>query len=595
MYIEKILSPSDVKALHPDELETLASEMREALIQRGSVHAGHFGPNLGMVEATIALHYVFSSPQDKLVFDVSHQSYPHKMLTGRMKAYTDPAHYDDVSGYTEPKESEHDLFTIGHTSTSVSLASGLAKGRDLSGGEENVVAVIGDGSLSGGEAFEGLNVGGELDSNFIVVVNDNQMSIAENHGGLYQGLRRLRESGGTCSDNYFRALGYDYVYVEKGNDITALIAAFQGVKDSSHPVVVHINTQKGLGYPPAMTDKESWHFASPFDRVTGRATAPARPISTDYQALTAQFLLERMKEDPRVVALTAGTPAAMGFTRELRLRAGRQFIDVGIAEEQAVAMASGIAKAGGRPVFGVFSSFLTRACDQLQQDLCVNGNPAVILVFWASMASMNDVTHLSWWDIPLLSNIPGMVYLAPTNQEEYFSMLSWGLRQTSHPVAIRVPMGAAAHASRPVPKTFDSLNHSEMVSRGKDIALIGVGHYLTLALQAADILKERGMNATIINPRFLTGVDEEMMCGLLPDHRVVVTLEDGVVEGGFGAKIAQYFAEKGMRALCRGARKEFVDRYRLSDLLEKYRLTPQQIAEDALTLFREDCKRTEKA
>lgn len=580
MYIEKIASPADVKKLDMGQLVELAGEMRQCLIKRGSIHGGHFGPNLGMVEATIALHYVFNSPEDKLVFDVSHQSYPHKMLTGRAFAYTDPERYDEVSGYSEPTESEHDHFVIGHTSTSVSLASGLAKGRDIVGGRENVVAIIGDGSLSGGEAFEGLNVGAELDSNFIVVVNDNQMSIAENHGGLYRNLQQLRDTNGEYSDNYFRTLGYDYLYVGEGNNIEALVEAFSKVKDSSRPVVVHINTEKGHGYAPAVSDKESWHYSGAFDVETGKPVASGEAVE-DYQSITAEHLLKKMKDDPKVVAITAGTPAVMGFNKARREQAGRQFVDVGIAEEQAVAMASGIAKAGARPVFGVFSCFATRACDQLQQDLCINGNPAVMLVFWGSMASMNDVTHLCWWDIPLIANVPNMVYLAPTNCEEYLAMLDWSLRQTEHPVAIRVPMGAVTHASAPVAESYGNINSYEVVKSGSEVAIIGVGHYLQLALSAASELESRyGINATVINPRFISGVDTELMDSLSASHSIVVTLEDGALEGGFGAKIAQHFAPTSMRVLCRGAKKVFEDRYSLSELLQEFRLTPELIAED---------------
>lgn len=586
MYIEKIESPTDVKKLNISQLNELAKETREALVKRLSVHGGHFGPNLGIIEATIALHYVFDSPKDKLIFDVSHQSYPHKMLTGRAFAYLDPKRYDEVSGYSEPSESEHDHFIIGHTSTSISLASGLAKGRDLLGGRENVVAIIGDGSLSGGEAFEGLNVGGELGSNFIVVVNDNQMSIAENHGGLYQNLKQLRESNGTCANNYFKTLGYDYIYVGEGNNISELIDAFKKVKDTEKPVVVHINTEKGHGYAPAVKNKENWHYSGPFDIATGKSKEVSD--TEDYQVMTADFLLSKMAEDERIIAITAGTPAAMGFDKARRNKAKGQFIDMGIAEEQAVAMASGIAKRGGKPVFGVYSCFATRACDQLQQDLCINNNPAVILVFWGSMATLNDVTHLCWWDIPLLSNIPNMVYLAPANCEEYFSMLNWGLKQTAHPVAIRVPVGQVVHTEDIMPLNYDKFNEYQVVKEGKDVAIIGVGHYLSLAKEAAKILKqEHNIEATIINPRFISGVDEALLQHLTADHRLVVTLEDGVVEGGFGQKIARFYALNGeMKVICRGAEKEFQDRYNLSELLRKYRLTAPQIAEDSYLCLR---------
>ena len=505
MLLEHIQSPADVKKLSLAEMNTLAEDIRTLLIEKLSRHGGHCGPNLGMVEATIALHYVFDSPRDKIVFDVSHQSYPHKMLTGRVTAFLSESHYDDVSGYSEPSESEHDFFVIGHTSTSVSLAGGLAKGRDLRGETGNVIAVIGDGSLSGGEALEGLDWAAELNSNFIIVVNDNQMSIAENHGGLYENLAELRRSHGSCENNLFRAMGLDYVYVDKGNDLSSLIEAFRKVKDTNHPVVVHINTLKGKGYAPAEEDKETWHWTMPFEISTG--ALKQKNIGEDYNSLTAVHLLQRMKDDKTVCAITAGTPGIWGWTPARRQEAGKQFVDVGIAEEHAVALASGMAKAGGKPVFGVCSSFLQRAYDQVSQDLCINDNPATLLVLWGSLTSMTDVTHLCHFDIPLLSAIPNLVFLAPTNREEYLAMLDWSLAYDRHPVAIRVPVGEPRSATRPVPTDFSELNKSELVCRGKDVAILGLGNFFALGEQVSSALKDRGIEATLINPRFISGLD----------------------------------------------------------------------------------------
>ena len=582
MVLENINSPEDVKKLSLEELNLLGGEMREALLHRLSNHGGHFGPNFGMVEATIALHYVFNSPEDKIVFDVSHQSYPHKMLTGRKEAYLDPEKYDDVSGYSEPSESAHDHFVIGHTSTSVSLAGGLAKGRDLKGEKGNVIAVIGDGSLSGGEAFEGLDYAGELDTNFIIVVNDNQMSIAENHGGLYRNLQELRESQGTCPCNFFKAMGLDYLYVDQGNDIRSLISAFQKVKDIDHPVVVHINTLKGKGYRPAEEHKEPWHYCAPFDIATGEPKHKSDD-GEDYGTLTADYLLAKMKEDRRVVGITAGTPTIMGFTEDRRLAAGRQFVDVGIAEEHAVALASGIAKAGGKPVFGVCSSFIQRAYDQLSQDLCINNNPATLLVFWSSLSAMNDITHLCFFDIPLIGNIPNMVYLAPTCKEEYFAMLEWSLRQDSHPVAIRVPALGLTHADREIATDYSELNRYEMVKKGTKVALLALGSFFPLGESVAHTLKEKaGIEATLVNPRYITGTDDTLLDTLKTDHALVATLEDGILDGGFGEKIARYYGTSPIKVLNFGARKEFVDRFDVTVFLRDNHLTAEQIAEDIL-------------
>ncbi|RGU38348.1 1-deoxy-D-xylulose-5-phosphate synthase [Alistipes indistinctus] len=580
MYIEKIDSPKDVKRLSVGQLNGLAGEIRQALLAKLSAHGGHIGPNLGMVEAAIALHYVFDSPKDKMVYDVSHQSYVHKMLTGRNAAFLDPARYDEVSGYTNPLESEHDFFTVGHTSTSVSLACGLAKARDLKGDAENIIAVIGDGSLSGGEAYEGLSNAGEMGTNLIVVVNDNEMSIAENHGGLYQNLKVLRDSDGKAECNFFRALGLDYLYVRDGNDVAALIEVFNRVKNTPRPTVVHIHTLKGRGYALAEADRERFHWGMPFDLATGAPKSEAG-AAEDYGDLTGRFLLERMAKDPTLVAITSGTPAVMGFTPERRKQAGRQFVDVGIAEEHAVALASGIAANGGRPVYGVYSTFIQRCYDQLSQDLCINGNPAVIPVFMGTIAGMNDVTHLGFFDIPLISNIPNMVYLAPTCKEEYFAMLGWAIRQREYPVAVRVPGATVVESGRNFDTDYSELNRYRLTRRGDTVAVVALGSFYALGEAVTDKLRaDAGIDATLINPRYITGVDEQMLDALKADHRIVVTLEDGVLDGGFGEKIARYYGDSDMRVLNYGVRKEFADRYAVGELLEKNRLTDAQIVED---------------
>ena len=580
MYIEKIDSPKDVKRLSVGQLNGLAGEIRQALLAKLSAHGGHIGPNLGMVEAAIALHYVFDSPKDKMVYDVSHQSYVHKMLTGRNAAFLDPARYDEVSGYTNTLESEHDFFTVGHTSTSVSLACGLAKARDLKGDAENIIAVIGDGSLSGGEAYEGLSNAGEMGTNLIVVVNDNEMSIAENHGGLYQNLKVLRDSDGKAECNFFRALGLDYLYVRDGNDVAALIEVFNRVKNTPRPTVVHIHTLKGRGYALAEADRERFHWGMPFDLATGAPKSEAG-AAEDYGDLTGRFLLERMAKDPTLVAITSGTPAVMGFTPERRKQAGRQFVDVGIAEEHAVALASGIAANGGRPVYGVYSTFIQRCYDQLSQDLCINGNPAVIPVFMGTIAGMNDVTHLGFFDIPLISNIPNMVYLAPTCKEEYFAMLGWAIRQREYPVAVRVPGATVVESGRNFDTDYSELNRYRLTRRGDTVAVVALGSFYALGEAVTDKLRaDAGIDATLINPRYITGVDEQMLDALKADHRIVVTLEDGVLDGGFGEKIARYYGDSDMRVLNYGVRKEFADRYAVGELLEKNRLTDAQIVED---------------
>lgn len=579
MYIEKINGPEDVKKLNIEEMTALAEEMRHALLKRASIHGGHFGPNFGMVEAIIALHYVFESPKDKMVFDVSHQTYPHKMLTGRKDAYLYEEHYDDVTGYSCPQESEHDHFTIGHTSTSISLACGLAKARDLRGESANVIAIIGDGSLSGGEALEGMDFAAELDSNMIIVVNDNDMSIAENHGGLYSNLKLLRETNGQAECNLFKAMGLDYVYVDHGNDLRELIGAFKQVKDSKKPVVVHINTLKGKGYKPAEEHKEEWHWHLPFDIETGKSHFPE---VEDYSSVTCEYLIEKMKKDPTVVTITSGTPTILGFTQEKRKQAGRQFVDVGIAEETAVALASGIARGGGKPVYGVYSSFIQRTYDQISQDLCIDGNPATIVVYTGSVFGMTDVTHLGLQDIPMLSNIPGLVYLAPTTKEEYLSMLDWSVEQKEMPVAIKLPGGDMISDGREVKKDWSQLNTYEVTEKGSKIALIGLGTFYFLALQTAEMLEKKGIHATVINPYYITGLDEGLLEKLKADHDMVVTLEDGILNGGFGEKIARFYGSSDMKVYNYGLKKEFLDRYDVNEVLKENHLTAEQIVNDVL-------------
>ncbi len=580
MYLEQINGPADVKKLNIGQLNVLADEVRHYLIEKLSNYGGHVGPNLGMVEATVALHYVFNSPVDKIVFDVSHQSYPHKILTGRKQAFMEPEHYSDVTGYSEPSESEHDHFVIGHTSTSVSLACGLAKGRDLAGGTENVIAVIGDGSLSGGEALEGLDVAGsELHSNFIIIVNDNQMSIAENHGGLYKNLQLLRETNGTAENNLFRALGLDYLYVSDGNDVASLIEAFRKVKDIDRPIVVHINTLKGKGLKYAEENKEKWHYGAPFKIETGEPKMTH--VGEDYGDLTARYLLDKMPSHPELVAITSGTPTVFGFTRDRREQAGRQFLDVGIAEETAVAMASGIAKRGGKPVWGVYSTFIQRTYDQLSQDLSINDNPALMLVFWGGIESMNDVTHTCFYDITLLANIPNLIYLAPSCREEYFSMLDWAIEYREHPVALRVPVNGVV--SRKDVRTSDvdwSVPEYEITRRGSCVAILGLGSYYQLGEKACELLKQSGIEPTLVNPRIITSLDTDALESLKRDHELVVTLEDGQIDGGWGEKIARYYGGSDMKVLVRGQRKQFEDHYVVEELLKANRLTPEQIAED---------------
>lgn len=594
MYIEKIQSPADLKGMDIATLNIVADEVRQAVLNRVSKHGGHVGPNLGFVEATVALHYVFNAPEDKFVFDVSHQCYPHKVLTGRAAGFL--GNVDDmnaISGYSSPAECpEYDNFEVGHTSTSISLATGLQKARDVKGTKENIIAIIGDGSLSGGEAFEGLDEASELGTGIIIIVNDNEMSIAENHGGIYKNLRALRESRGECEHNWFKAWGFEYKYLEEGNDIERLIEVFRSVKDTNRPTVVHIHTEKGHGYAPAVKNKEAWHWGMPFNLDDGSrpvrnadGTVPeVKPCET-YPELFSDWMLSEMKHDKTLIAVTAGTPTAAGFTADKRKEAGSQHLDMGIAEEQAVAMISGMAKGGLRPVWSVYSTFIQRTYDQIAQDLCINSNPAVINVVGGGVNSMNDITHICLFDIPMLCSIPGLIYLAPTTCEEYFAMMRWAILQDKKPIAIRVPSNGVVHTTENVDEEYSYESKYKVMHEGSKVAIIAAGSFYQKGENVVRLLADKGIDATLVNPRYLNEVDADSLEALKTNHKLVVTLEDGCKDGGFGERIASYYGTSDMKVLVCGIKKGLYDRYDVEQLLKDNRLLDEQIVEDVLALI----------
>ena len=595
MYIEKIQSPADLKGMDIKTLNTVADETRRAVLNRVSKHGGHVGPNLGFVEVTVALHYVFNAPEDKFVFDVSHQCYPHKVLTGRAAGFL--GNVDDmnaISGYSSPAECpEYDNFEVGHTSTSISLATGLQKARDVKGTKENIIAVIGDGSLSGGEAFEGLDEASELGTGIIIVVNDNEMSIAENHGGIYKNLRALRESNGQCEHNWFKAWGFEYKYLEQGNDIEKLIEVFRSVKDTDRPTVVHIHTEKGHGYAPAVKDKEAWHWGMRFNLEDGSrpvknadGTMPeVKPCET-YQQFFSDWMLGEMKKDNTLIAVTAGTPTAAGFTADKRKEAGSQHLDMGIAEEQAVAMISGMAKGGLRPVWTVYSTFIQRTYDQIAQDLCINSNPAVINVVGGGVNSMNDITHICLFDIPMLCSIPGLIYLAPATCEEYFAMMRWAVRQDKKPIAIRMPSNGVVHTTEPVDADYSYESKYKVMHEGSKVAVIAAGSFYQKGENVVRLLAGKGIDATLVNPRYLNEVDADTLEALKTNHNLVVTLEDGCKDGGFGERIAAYYGTSDMKVLVCGVKKGLYDRYDVEQLLEDNRLLDEQIVSDVVDIVK---------
>ena len=587
MILDKVNYPNDLKVLSIDEMNILAEEIRELIIKKVNTTGGHMGPNLGIVEATIALHYVFNCPEDKIIFDVSHQCYPHKILTGRKEGFTNPEMYYKYTGYTAPEESEYDLFKVGHTSTSVSLATGVAKARDLKGGNYNVVALIGDGSLSGGEALEGLDNAATLGSNIIIIVNDNDMSIAENHGGLYDNLKLLRETNGKAECNFFKSLGFNYIYVANGNNVFDLIETFKSVKDVKVPTVVHLHTQKGKGLAPAVENKEAFHWIMPgtLDKKDDE------PVSygESYESITKDFIINKISKDEPVCVVNAGTPGVFGFDKKYREKLGKHYTDVGIAEEHAVAYSSALAKQGAKPIFCVMSSFIQRTYDQMSQDLCLNNSPITMLVYWGGLSGA-DATHLCSFDIPLISNIPNMVYLAPTNKEEYLAMLEYSYNQNEYPVAIRVPSCGLVSTGVKDDTDYSKLNTFKMVYHGTKVAILGLGNFFGLAQDVKDeIQSELGIDATLINPRFMTGLDVEMLENLKRDHNVVVTLEDGMLDGGFGEKIARFYGKFSMKVLNFGGLKEFTDREPLDVLYNRYHLTKELIASDVEAALDDIC------
>lgn len=583
MIIDRINEPKDLKNLNQRELNVLAGEIRNAIINKLSVKGGHLASNLGVIELTVALHYVFNSPTDKIIFDVSHQCYTHKILTGRKNAFLVEEMYDEISGYSNPDESRHDFFNIGHTSTSISLACGMAKARDINHTNEDIIAVIGDASLDGGEAFEALNYASELNSGLIVVVNDNDMSIPENHGGLCKLLTELRQSGGNVKDNYFKALGFEYIFVKDGHNISDLTDAFLKVKGTKKPVVIHCCTQKGKGYIFAENNREKWHWAHPFNISTGefKSYVPKE----NYGAIACEFLLEKIKKDSKVVVVAASTPLCIGFNAEKRKQAGQQFVDVGIAEQHAVSMTAGIAKNGGKPVFATNSTFFQRAYDQIEQELCISKCPVTLIVTHAGVNGHANDTHAGLYDITLLANINNLVYLAPANKQEYLSMLEWSIEQMNVPVAIRVPWNGVYHTDDVVKADFSEVKY-KISKKGSKVAIIALGSFYQLGEEVSKLLEEKlNIIPTLINPRFISGLDKELLDKLKEEHELVVTLEDGILSGGFGAKISQYYSLERMKVLNCGFSLDIPCRYEPKDLLLKNRLTPEQIVEDIYRSF----------
>lgn len=623
--LSSIHTPADVHALSAQQLRDLCLEIRATLLDYGKKHGGHIGSNLGVVELTVALHRVFDSPRDRFIFDVSHQSYVHKMLTGRAEAYLDQSRFDEVTGFTNPLESEHDSFVLGHTGTSISLACGLAKTRDMQRGAAgestigNVIAIIGDGSLSSAIAFEGLNNAAEQGGNLIIIVNDNEMSIAEDFGGMYGQLAKLRTSNGMAELNLFKAFGLDYRYVEQGNDVDALVEVLNEVKDIDHPIVVHIHTTKGLGFndeTEAYNGSDGCNQTNPQPHA-GQCEANhwqdpeaslGKPLDARkyYGEMAMASLERRFDNEPGLVVISPATPGSNGITRDFRERAGAHYVDTGITEEHAAAFAAGIARAGGRPVLATSATFFQRTFDQLQQELALNHVPATLLIFGAGISGA-DNTHSGTFDMTMFANVPDVTCLAPASGEQMLDMLAWATGPSEHGVvAIRMPGEQILALERAADMAFDPLQRAEehdpvvniagacpfaryqIVQPGRDVAILGLGNTMPLAAEITSALAENdeehaAITATLVDALQYSTMDAELLAMLADGHRLVVTLEDGQLEGGWGEKVTAFYANSSntkasrVRVLNFGAAKEFTDRVPLGELNERYGLTSETI------------------
>lgn len=568
--LNKISGPQDLKKLSIAQMQQLAQEIRTLILEKDAAEGGHLGPDLGIVEATIAYHYVFDAPKDKIVWDVSHQTYPHKMLTGRALAWLDPDHYEDVTPYSNPDESPYDYYAVGHTSTSIGLATGMAKARDLMGNHENIMALIGDGSMTGGLAYEGLNNAAIEKHNLVVVVNDNQMSIDENVGGLVTALKKLRDSNGETKENPFTAMGFDYRYVADGNDIKSMIEAFKAVKDVDHPILLHINTLKGKGYKPAIDEEEAHHWVMPFDLKTDKPLAPASEAPT-ANSVALDVVSEEIEKGTNLMAINAAIPGVFGLDK-IKNKYPDHYTDVGIAEQESVAFAAGAAKEGAVPVLFENSTFLQRAFDQLSHDVAANDLPVVMMVAGGGISGTSK-THLGIFDQVMISNLPNWIYLAPTNLAEEKAMMTWAIKQRKHPVAIKMPTKA-------VPENGDAQeDYSEItyqIKPGKDVAILALGDmYAILGEKVAQEL-----NATLVNPVSANILDKDALDKLAKENKVIVTIEDNTLDGGFGEKVASYLGDKDVKVLNYGQKRVYTDQTPLKDILKENRMTVDQIVED---------------
>lgn len=616
MVLDKIQKENDIKKLDEEQLKELADEIREFLIEKISRTGGHLASNLGVVELTMALHLTLNFPEDKLIWDVGHQSYTHKLLTGRKDGFDDLRKYGGMSGFPKRKESPCDAFDTGHSSTSISAGLGYVAARELLGEEHNVVSVIGDGSLTGGMAFEALNNASRLKSNFIIVLNDNNMSISENVGGMSKYLNGLRTAQAYTDlkkgvedtlkripgrgdrivsqirktksgikqllvpGMFFEDMDITYLGPVDGHDIKKLVRVFHEAKRVDHAVLVHVITKKGKGYAPAEENPAKFHGLGPFDIETGEPKEAGGPDS--YTQVFSKVLLDIAKKDEKVAAITAAMADGTGLAAFAK-RFPQRFFDVGIAEEHAMTFAAGLAAGGMKPVFAVYSSFLQRAYDQALHDVCLQDLPVVIAVDRAGLVGSDGETHQGVFDISFLTTIPNMTVISPKNRWEMADMLRFAV-DFRHPIAIRYPRGAAYEGMRQFRAPVE-YGKSEVIYEEEDIAIIFVGHMAELADSVRRILKETGYNCSLVNARFVKPLDEKLLEELAKDHKLFVTIEENVITGGFGEQVMDYVSRAALDVHVRniGISDEYVEHGNVEVLRKEVGLDKDTIAKQAVS------------
>lgn len=572
--LKNINSYEDFKRLDISKLPFLCKEINKVIINKCSETGGHLASNLGVNELIVALDYVFNLNEDKLIFDVSHQTYTHKIITGRKEKFLDTKTYGNSASFSNYKESKYDLFTLGHTSSSISLGYGMAKARDLKKEKYNIISLIGDGSLSGGEAFEGLNNASTLKSNFIIVINDNDMSIADDVGYLYKNLYDLKLNKGESKHNIFKDFGYEYKYIEEGNDVLKLVEEFNKIKDINKPIVVHVHTLKGNGYNYAIENKEQWHYRAPFNIIDGKLK---KEMGNTYEIINHNYFSNLLDKRKDVILVTAGTPKNFGFSKNDRDKYKDNFVDVGIAEQSAISLSLGISKNGIKPIVNISSNFLQRGFDQIAHEISLNSPDITFLVGYGGYQKAS-CTHQNVLDILMISNIPNINYYAPCYKEEYLYLLDYSLKNGGTNF-IRIPNGLALSKNIKI----NDVNKYDYLINEDSVALIGIGKTKEKAFILHDLLKEKNINSSVINVLNISNVDIDFINNLTKKHQLIFVIEDGMKEGGFGEKLISF--AKNITVFNYGLNKKYYDFVDENDAYKDSGMDNESILNDILKFF----------